>query len=449
MPRSIIALLLLALPAPAPAGALAAAGEQDRLSNWPQWRGPNSDGLSPQGDPPVEWSETKNVRWRVEVPGSGSATPVIWGEKLFVLTAIDTGRKAPGGDKVPEPPAAGRGMSVPSPGTIHKYDVMCLDRMTGRIIWSRTAVEAMPHEGHHNTHGYASGSPATDGKILIASFGSRGIFCYDLDGNLKWEKDLGQMKIKVGFGEGVSPVLHGNSVVVNRDHEAGSFIVCLDGATGDERWKVSRDEGTTWATPLVVEHEGKTQVVVNGTKKVRSYDLASGNLIWECGGQTMNAIPTPFALEGRVYCMSGYRGNAVYAIKLSSKGDVSANPEQVAWKRTDAGPYVASPLLYDGLIYLTKERQGILFCVDARTGDLKFGPERLPEMDTVYASLLGAGGKVYISSREGTTVVLKAGPKYEVLATNKLSEPIDASPVAVGKQLYLRGSKSLYCIESR
>jgi outer membrane protein assembly factor BamB len=257
------------------------------------------------------------------------------------------------------------------------------------------------------------------------------------------------MKIKVGFGEGISPVLHGGSVVVNWDHEAGSFIVSLDAATGEEKWRQTRDEGTTWATPLVVEHEGVTQVVVNGTKKVRSYDLATGKLIWECGGQTMNAIPTPFALEGKVYCMSGYRGNALYAIKLNSKGDVSSSTEQVAWKRTDAGPYVASPLLHDGLIYLTKERQAILVCVDARTGDIKYGPQRLPEMDTVYASLLGAGGRVYVASREGTTVVLKAGPKYEVLATNKLPEPIDASPVAVGKQLYLRGAKNLYCIESR
>ena len=438
MVRSIACLLILAFPVFA----------QDRLSNWPQWRGPNSDGLAPQSDPPVEWSETRNVRWKVEIPGSGSATPVVWGDRMVVLTAIDTGKKAPGGDQVPEPPKQGLGMSVASPGTFHQYEVICLDRMTGKTLWRRTAVEAMPHEGVHNTNGYASGSPATDGKIVIASFGSRGIFCYDLEGTLKWKKDLGLMKVKVGFGEGISPVLHGNRVVVNWDHEAGSFIVALDAATGEEKWRQTRDEGTTWTTPLVVEHEGVTQVVVNGTKKVRSYDLATGKLIWECGGQTMNVIPTPFAFEGKVYCMSGYRGNAIYAIKLNSKDDVTSNAEQIAWKRTDAGPYVASPVLLDGLIYHTKERQGILYCVDARTGEVKFGPERLPQMDTVYASLLGAGGKVYVSSREGTTVVLKAGPKVEVLATNKLPEPIDASPVAVGKQLYLRGARHLWCIES-
>jgi outer membrane protein assembly factor BamB len=417
--------------------------------NWPQWRGPGGDGVSAKGDPAVEWSDTKNVRWKVEIPGAGSATPVVWGEKMVVLTAIDTGKKAPGGASVPVPPAQGRGMTVPSPGTLHKFEVLCLDRMTGKTLWSRTAVEEMPHEGVHNTHGYASGSPATDGKILIASFGSRGIFCLDLDGNVKWKKDLGDMTIKIGFGEGISPVLHGDSVVVNWDHEAGSFIVCLDAKTGEERWRQARDETTTWTTPLVVEHAGAAQVVVNGTKRVRSYDLATGKLIWECGGQTMNAISMPIARDGVVYVMTGFRGNAVYAIKLDSKGDVTSSADQVVWKRTDAGPYIASGVLYDGLLYFTKERNGILMCVDAKTGEVKYGPERLPDIDVVYASLMAAAGKIYISGREGTTLVVKAGPKFEVLAKNKLPEPLDASPVVIGKQLYLRGSKHLWCIEAR
>ncbi|RPH38989.1 MAG: hypothetical protein EHM91_13025, partial [Planctomycetota bacterium] len=366
-----------------------------------------------------------------------------------VLAAVDTGKKDPKAPPVPQPPAAGRGMSIPSPGTIHQYQVICLDRLTGKTLWTKTAVEATPHEGVHSTNGYASGSPATDGKLLIASFGSRGIFCFDLDGNPKWKKDLGEMKIKIGFGEGISPVLHGNSVVVNRDHEAGSFIVCLDAATGEEKWRQARDETTTWATPLVIEHGGKAQVVVNGSKRVRSYDLATGALIWECGGQTMNAIPMPLTRDGIVYVMTGFRGNAVYAIKLDSKGDVTSSAEQVIWKRTDAGPYIASGVLEGGLLYFTKERNAILQCVDAKTGEVRFGPERLPDMEVIYASLTAAAGRIYISSREGTTLVLKAGPKFEILAKNKLPEPLDASPVVVGKQLYPRGSKHLWCIESR
>ena len=252
--------------------------DPERLNHWPQWRGPLNNGVAPRGDPPVEWSESKNVRWKVEIPGSGSATPVVWGEKLFVLTAVDTGRKPAGAPDLPPapPPPNSQGMSTSAPATLHRFEILCLDRATGKTLWRRTAVEAVPHEGHHKSHGYASASPATDGKILVASFGSRGIFCTDLDGNEKWKRDLGSMKIKVGFGEGISPVLHGDAIIVNRDHEGGSFIVRLDAATGAEKWRQARDEGTTWTTPLVVERNGRAQVVVNGANRTRSYELATG-----------------------------------------------------------------------------------------------------------------------------------------------------------------------------
>jgi outer membrane protein assembly factor BamB len=230
--------------------------DPERLNHWPRWRGPLDNGVAPKSDPPVEWSESKNIRWKVELPGSGSATPVVWGEKLFVLTAVDTGKKPAGAPDLPPapPPPNSFGMSTSAPSTLHRFEILCLDRGTGRTLWRKTAAEAVPHEGVHKTHGYASASPATDGKILIASFGSRGVFCTDLDGNQKWARDLGKMKIKVGFGEGISPVLHGDSVVLNWDHEGGSFIVRLDAATGEEKWRQARDEGTTWTTPLVVEH---------------------------------------------------------------------------------------------------------------------------------------------------------------------------------------------------
>jgi len=425
----------------------ASADDPERLNQWPHWRGPLANGVAPKADPPVEWSESKNLRWKVELPGSGSATPVVWGDKLFVLTAIDTGVKPAGGsDVVPAPPPGSQGMSTSAPTTIHKFEVLCLDRGSGKTIWRRTAVEAVPHEGHHKTHGFASASPAVDGSRLIASFGSRGIFCFDLDGKPLWKRELGAMKIKVGFGEGISPVLHGDSVLVNWDHEGGSFIVRLDAASGEEKWRQARDEGTTWTTPLVVDAAGTTQVVVNGAKRTRSYDLASGALLWECGGQVMNPIAMPVAQDGTVYCMTGYKGYAVVAIRLDSKGDVTGKE---IWKRTDAAPYVASPVLSDGLLYFTKERQGILMCVDAKTGDVKYGPERLPDIDTIYASLMAAAGKLYVAGREGTVLVLKQGPAFEVLARNKLDEGIDASPLALGKQLFLRGSKHLYCIEAK
>jgi len=426
--------------------AAAATAGDDPLDNWPQWRGPRGDGVAPRATPPVVWSETKNVRWKAAIPGSGSATPAVWGDRIFVLTAVDTGKTPPGAPK-PAPPAGDRGMSTGAPSTLFQFQVLCLDRSTGKTLWTRTAAEAVPHEGHHPSHGYASASPATDGKLLIAFFGSRGIFAYDLDGALKWSRDLGDMKIKVGFGEGISPVLHGGLVIVNWDHEGDSFIVALDAATGAEKWRQARDEKTTWSTPYLVEHAGRTQAVVNGTKRTRSYDAASGALIWECGGQGLNAIAMPVSRDGLVYCMTGYKGFQLYAIRLDSKGDVT-DGSGVAWKRTDCAPYVASPLLMDNLLYYTKERQGILACSDAATGDVKFGATRLDGIDTIYASLAGAAGKVYVVGREGTTLVLKHGPAFEVLSSNKLDEGVDASPVLVGKELYLRGSRSLYRIEA-
>jgi outer membrane protein assembly factor BamB len=418
---------------------------QDPLEQWPSMRGPLGDGTAPKADPPLEWSETKNVRWKVEVPGAGSATPAVWGPKIFVLTAIDTKKEPPGG--APKPPPGEPGLSSPSPGTIHRFEVLCLDRATGKTLWSRTAAEAVPHEGHHPSHGYASASPATDGKILVASFGSQGIFAYDLDGVLKWKRDLGKMKIKVGFGEGISPVLHGGLVLVNRDHEGDSFIIGLDAATGEEKWRQARDEKTTWSTPYIVEQGGRVQAVVNGTKRTRSYDPATGALLWECGGQGLNAIAMPVSRDGLVYCMTGYKTFQLLAIRLDSKGDVTGGP-QVSWRRSDAAPYVASPLVMGPLLYYTKERQGILSCADAATGELMNGPERLVGIDTIYASLAGAAGKVYIVGREGTTLVLKQGPAFQVLASNRLDEGVDASPVLVGKELYLRGARSLYRIEA-
>src|SRR5579862_3203404 len=426
--------------------AAAASADDDPLNAWPQMRGPRGDGIAPNATPPVEWSETKNVRWKVPIPGRGSATPVVWGDRIFLLTAVDTGKAPPGAAPAPGVPGE-PGMSTGTPTTLHQFLVLCLDRATGKTLWSRTAAEAVPHEGHHPSHGFASGSPATDGKVLVASFGSRGIYAYDLDGSLQWSTKLGEMKIKIGFGEGISPVLTGGRVLVNWDHEGDSFIVALDAASGKEQWRQARDEKTTWSTPYVVQYGGRTQAIVNGTTKTRSYDAATGALLWECGGQGLNAIVMPVSREGLVYCMTGYKGTALYAIRLDSTGDVTGSA-QVVWKRMDAAPYVASPLLMDKLLYYTKERQGVLLCADAATGETKFGPERLPGIDTIYASLAGSAGKIYAVGREGVTLVLQEGPAFKVLSSNRLAEGVDASPVLVGRELYLRGAHSLYRIEA-
>ncbi len=414
------------------------------LHSWYQWRGPLATGMAVFGDPPLHWDDHTNIKWKTPLPGKGSATPIIWGDQIFILTAVDTGKPA-GPDALPKQDPHFEKKTKP-PTTYYAFLVLCLDRQTGKIRWQKTATEQVPHEGTHPTHSYAAGSPTTDGERLYASFGSRGIYCYDLEGNLLWQRDLGRMETRYGWGEGTSPVVHGDTLIVNWDHEAGSFIIALDARTGKIRWKVDRDEPTSWSTPLVVEYEGRAQVVVNATKKVRSYDLATGALLWQCGGQTVNAIPSPVAEGGIVYCMSGYGGAAAFAFSLKSRGDLTGT-DKVLWRFGKSTPYVPSPLL-DNRLYFTQGNNPLLTCLNAYTGKPLFERERLPGLSSLYASPVGVRDRIYIVGRDGTTLVLKRSDKLEVLATNRLDDPVDASPAIVGKQLFLRGEKFLYCIEN-
>jgi len=423
--------------------------------SWPQWRGPLATGEAPTSTPPIEWSETKNLKWKIKIPGFGTSTPIISGNRIFILTAIPTGKKAEA--KKPEAasaqetsaPSGGRrggGFRAEAPDEAYQFAILCLDRDSGKTLWQKIAREQVPHEGHHKDHGFASASPVTDGESLFVSFGSRGFFCYDLDGKLKWEKDFGKMQTKMSFGEGASPALHGNTVVLNWDHEGDDFIVALDKRTGKELWRTPRDEGTTWGTPLIVEHGGKAQIVVNATGKVRSYDLAGGKEIWSCAGQTQNAIPTPVTDGKVVYVTSGFRGNAIQAIQLGRTGDLTGT-DAILWSHNKSTPYVPSPLLVDGSLYLVSGNNGMLSSFDAKTGRAHFEAERLNGIFGIYASPVASKDHVYVLGRDGTCLVLKRGPKVEILATNKLNDKTDASIALVGKQLFIRGHENLYCIE--
>jgi outer membrane protein assembly factor BamB len=417
----------------------------EALAYWPHWRGPLANGMAPDGDPPLRWDEKTNIRWKTPLPGEGSATPVVWGDNVFVLTAIDTGKVAEAGAlPKPDPQLPKR---TKAPNTYHQFVVLCIDRKTGKVRWQKTANEQVPHEGHHPTHSYAAGSPTTDGRYVYASFGSFGIYCYDLEGQLQWKRDLGRMNTRLGWGEAVTPVLHGETLVLNRDQETESCVIALNARTGETRWKVDRDEASSWNTPLVVDHNGRTQVILNGTNRVRSYDLATGKLLWECGGQTTNAIPSAVARDGFVICMSGYRGAAAMAIPLDATGDVTGT-NKVIWHLDRGTPYVPSPLLAGDRLYFTQSNDALLTCVDAKTGKPIFERQRLPGLGTLYASAVGVKERVYLVDRDGVALVLKESDKVEVLATNRLDDHFDASPVVVGKQLFLRG-KNLYCIEAK
>lgn len=427
------------------APARVAAGD-DVGQTWPQWRGPLATGEAPEADPPVEWSESRNVRWKAAIPGHGQATPLVWGDRVFVTTAVPIAESGVSEGLFRN--LTRRIFGTEGASEVLQYLVLALDRHDGRVVWERTAREEVPHQGRHQTGSWASPSPVTDGDVLCAFFGSQGLYCYDLDGELLWDKDFGDLEIRMGFGEGTSPALHGNTIVVNWDHQGQSFITALDKLTGQEKWLTDRDELTSWATPLIVEHDGRAQVVTSATNRVRSYDLDTGALLWEGEGVTLNAIPSPVAANGLVYLMGGFRGNELYAVRLeNASGDITGS-EAIVWWLDENTPYVPSPLLHDGILYLTKGNNGILSAYDARTGALLYGPERLPGIRSLYASPVAAGGRVYIPSRDGTTLVIATGPRFELLSVNILDDDFDASPAVVDGEIYLRGHQHLYCIAS-
>ncbi|MBC8244382.1 MAG: PQQ-binding-like beta-propeller repeat protein [Verrucomicrobia bacterium] len=434
-PRWIVALGLCWL------GSFALGQAVDPLGQWGQWRGPLATGAAPRANPPVEWSETKNVRWKTKLPGLGHSSPVVWGGLVYVTTAEQVGPRKPFTGPVPE--GAHNNMD---PESDYQFAVMAIDRQTGGVTWRRTVATRQPHESTHESATWASNSPVTDGEHVIAFFGSNGLYCLDTTGRLAWWKDLGDMRVKHGHGEGASPALHGETVVVNWDHEGASFIVALAKRTGEERWRQPRDEVTSWATPIVVEQRGQAQVVVSGTKRVRGYDLETGRVIWEAGGLPGNIVASPVAANGVVFAAGSYEKQTLLAIRLEgAKGELSGS-KQIVWRKNRSTPYVPSPLLHGDWLYYLRHYQGVLSRVNATSGDEPSGPFRLGPLFNIYASPVAAAGRIYVTDRNGKTVVLSSDAEPRALALNELDERFSASAALAGDAMFLRGEKFLYCI---
>jgi outer membrane protein assembly factor BamB len=411
--------------------------------DWARWRGPKNDGVA-RSDAALQWSDTKNIAWKAPIPGRGYSSPVLWGSRIFVTTAVpvDPAPKAsaePGGRRGP-----GGGAGA---GQEHKFMVLCLDSKTGKVIWERTAIVATPHEGYHGRYGsFASNSPVTDGKRVFAFFGSRGLYSYDLDGKLIWKKEFPPMRMRLQFGEGAAPVLDGENLYLKFDQEEGSYLLALDKNTGKELWRVSRgDEVSSWSPPLVVTHGGRKQLVVSASSKVRSYDAATGKLIWESAGLGSNVIPAPVTTNGIVYVMSGHRDPNLLAIRLGREGDLTGT-DAIVWTNDRGNSYTASPVLHDNKLYFISDN-GMLSCFNALTGEAYYRQQRLPKPYNFKASPVAANDKLYLSTEEGDVVVVKLGEKYEVLATNSLpDETFIATPAIVEGTIYLRGQNTLYAI---
>jgi outer membrane protein assembly factor BamB len=424
---------------------IAATSEHSRVraqGEWPQWRGPLGTGVAPAANPPVTWSDTKNIRWQARIPGKGHSAPIVWGERIFLTTAIPYGD--PVKPRLPPRPGAHDNLATTRH---HEYVVLAVNRKTGKIEWQQAMHKDLPHEAGHVTASLASASPVTDGERVFAHFGSRGLYCLDFNGKLLWKKDLGEMHTKHGHGEGSSPALHGDTLIINWDTEEKSFLVALDKRTGKERWRVARAEDSSWATPIVVEHAGKYQVIVPGTKRLRGYDLADGAVLWECAGLSSNIVSSPVFANGVVFAGSSYETRNLLAIRLDgAKGDIT-DTKQVLWSRRRGCPYVPSPLLYGDSLYTLQHYQGVISRIDIKTGEDQGGPFRLDAIDNVYSSPVGAAGRVYITSRDGVTQVISHGdadPK--TLAVNRLAEGVSASPAIAGRELFLRGEHTLFCI---
>ena len=441
------------------------AAAQDANLAWPGFRGPTNTGTSATAKPPTTWSDKENIAWKQKISGRGSSSPIVVGNRVYITAASPVNE----GADAPKPPtreelikkfdangdgqlnrAESRGARKAMQKAMmqpQKFKVLCYDRTSGDPVWEKIANEAMPHEAHHRDHGYASASPVTDGKNLFINFGSYGLYCYDLEGNLKWKRDdLGKMKTRGSFGEGSSVAVHDNMVILPWDHEGDSRIEAINIDNGETIWQTPRDEPSNWATPLVVEVDGRKQVIQSGQNYSRGYDLKTGEEIWKASGLSQRPVASPVVF-GNLGIFGSARGGAVLqAIPLNQKGDVSQNG--IAWKVDRQTPDIPSMVLSENRLYFIGGNSGILSSVNAETGDPIIATQRL-SIGNIYSSPVAANGNVFVTSRDGKTVVIQDDVDFNVVATNDIGEPVDATLALVDEEIFIRGKDHLFCIRNK
>jgi outer membrane protein assembly factor BamB len=466
---------------------LAAVG---RGADWPQFRGPNGSATATETGLPAEWGADKNVAWKAKLPGYGWSSPIIWGDKVFVTTAVSDKQSKPSGG------FGGRGGGFGGPGgfgrmqkppdAVYRWEVYCLSAADGKVLWKQTAAERKPAIPKNGTNTYATETPVTDGERVYAYFGMTGVFCYDFAGKLLWKADLGTYPMSMGHGTGSSPALDGGRLFIQCDNEEKSFLVALDAKTGKELWRTARPERTSWSTPLVWKNKERTEVVCVGVPKVRSYDPATGKQLWELGGMTGQSKASPVAGPELLYVGTGGGfggfggpgggrggpggrgpgrfggpggfggmggGKPLVAVKAGASGDITLKSgaksnEGVAWSLPNAGPSTPSPLLYDGLLYVLEERGGLVSCYDAKTGKQVY-KERVPGARGFTASPLACEGKVFCLDDSGTTHVIQAGPAFKVLGANAVEGMCWSSPSVGGGAVFVRTVDELFCFKQQ
>jgi outer membrane protein assembly factor BamB len=416
-------------------------------NNWAQFRGPGSLGVAEDPSLPDAWSPTENVAWKTDIPGTGWSSPAVWGDNIFLTSVVSS--------VTGEPPKKGLyfgGERKPATD-IHQWMVYCVDFKTGKIRWQQEVKKGPPEISRHLKNSYASETPVTDGERVYAYFGNVGLFCFDMKGKLLWSKKWGPFATRYGWGTAASPVLYKDRLYVVNDNDTESFMVALNAKTGEQIWRVEREQGTNWATPYVWENAGRTEIITPGTKKVRSYDL-NGKTLWEFSGMSSIAIPTPFSRHGLVYIASGYVGDQlrpVYAIKPGASGDISLKPGEtsnsfIAWYQPQGGPYNPSPIVY-GDYYYTLYDRGFFTCHDAKNGSEVYPRVRIdPGVNAFTSSPWAYNGKIFCLSEDGDTFVIQAGKEFKLLGKNSLDEMCMATPAIVRGSLIIRTASKLYRI---
>ncbi|GIW81114.1 MAG: hypothetical protein KatS3mg105_2921 [Gemmatales bacterium] len=383
---------------------------------WPRWRGPSGQGVVADGNYPDRWSNTENVLWKVEVPGQGNSSPIVFKDRIFLTTAYDQGKRRA---------------------------IIAFDRTNGKLLWQTFAPQANP-ETTQKKNGFASGTPATDGKHIYAYFGNHGVLCVDLEGKKVWHRSLGVLDPLHGVA--CSPLLYRDRVILYQDHRgpSGSFVIALDKTTGKVRWKTPRKEKVGWGSPIAIRVGDHDEIIVSSQNTVYSYDPQTGKVLWTCSGNLYEVTPTPVVGHGMVYCCSGRVGPTL-AILPGGSGDVTDS--NVVWRTLKGSPFIPSPLLYGEYLYMVNDIVSVVSCFDAKTGKLQWR-ERLGSAvkHGFSASLIGVDGKVFCTNDSGDTFVLKAGPKFELLRVNRLHETTLASPALVDGRWYFRTARHLLCI---
>jgi outer membrane protein assembly factor BamB len=421
--------------------------------NWPSFRGPGASGVSDGQNLPVRWDAQRrvNVLWKTEIHGLAHSSPVVWGERVFLTTAV-SGK--PGATF--KPGLYGEG-TASDDLSVQQWKVICLERATGKVLWERIAYQGVPKEKRHIKSTYANATPATDGRVVVASFGSQGLYAYTPAGDLLWKRDLGRFDVgaydapEFEWGTASSPILYKDLVIVQCDQQKGSFLAALDAKTGATVWRTERDELPSWGTPAIFPTKARAELVTNGSNFIRGYDPASGQELWRLGGSSKITAPTPVASDDLIVVASGRRPEApIFAIRAGASGDITpasgeSSSRSVAWSKGQRGPYMPTPLIYGGYVYILGNA-GIFDCYALADGR-EIYRQRIPDAGSGFsASPVASDGKIYLSGEDGEMVVVKAGPKFELLARNDMADPVMATPAISGGMMIIRSQHYVWAI---